>query len=190
MAGVERSAIDLASMYDCYTITVLLTTAERANRCTHRPVFVSGFGEHLTHKNLAYAPDIIDTPIRAAAERAFKMAGASRDAIDLASMYDCYTITVLLTIEDAGFCKKGEGGAFIDEHDLRFDGGDWPLNTHGGQLGMGQAGMAGGLSHVTEAVRQIQGRAGERQLPKADLAYANGTGGMLAEQVALILEGA
>ncbi|NQZ95724.1 MAG: thiolase family protein [Myxococcales bacterium] len=169
---------------------VLLTTAERAKRCTHRPVFVSGFGEHLTHKNLAYAPDIIDTPIRAAAERAFKMAGARRDAIDLASMYDCYTITVLLTIEDAGFCKKGQGQDFIDEHDFRYDRGDWPLNTHGGQLGMGQAGFAGGLSHFTEMVLQIQGRAGKRQLPKCDLAYGNGTGGMLAEQVALILEGA
>ena len=138
---------------------------------------------------MTYAPDLIDTPIRAAAERAFRMAGAARDAIDLASIYDCYTITVLLTIEDAGFCKKGEGGRFIDEHDLRYDG-DWPLNTHGGQLGMGQGGSAGGLSHITEAVRQIQGRAGKRQLPKCDLAYANGTGGMLAEQVALILEGA
>jgi acetyl-CoA acetyltransferase len=169
---------------------LIVTTRERAERAVHRPVFVSGFGEHLTHKSISYAPDLLESPIRLAAERAFAMAGVERSAIDLASMYDCYTITVLLTIEDAGFCKKGEGGAFIDEHDLRFDGGDWPLNTHGGQLGMGQAGMAGGLSHVTEAVRQIQGRAGERQLPKADLAYANGTGGMLAEQVALILEGA
>ena len=169
---------------------LIITTRERAERAAHRPVFVSGFGEHLTHKSISYAPDLLESPIRLAAERAFAMAGVERSAIDLASMYDCYTITVLLTIEDAGFCKKGEGGAFIDEHDLRFDGGDWPLNTHGGQLGMGQAGMAGGLSHVTEAVRQIQGRAGERQLPKADLAYANGTGGMLAEQVALILEGA
>ncbi len=151
---------------------------------------MSGFGEHLTHKSLTYAPDLLESPIRLAADRAFAMAGVERSAIDMASMYDCYTITVLLTIEDAGFCKKGEGGAFVEEHDLRFDGGDWPLNTHGGQLGMGQAGIAGGLSHVTEAVRQIQGRADEHQLAKVDLAYANGTGGMLAEQSALILGGA
>ena len=168
---------------------VLVTTAERAARSPHRPVYVSGYGEHLTHKSITYAPDIVDTPIRLAADRAFAMAGVSRDAVDMASMYDCYTITVLLTIEDAGFCPKGEGGRFIDEHSLRYDG-DWPLNTHGGQLGMGQAGLGGGMSHITEAVRQVQGRAGERQVPDCNIAYANGTGGMLAEQVALILEGA
>jgi acetyl-CoA acetyltransferase len=169
---------------------VLLTSAERAKRAPHRPVFVSGYGEHIQHKNISWAHDLLDTPVRIAAERAFRMAGASREAIDLASMYDCYTITILLSIEDAGFCRKGQGGDFIEDHDLRYDGGDWPLNTHGGQLGMGQAGMAGGLSHATEAVLQLQGRADKRQLPKADLAYVNGTGGMFAEQVALVLEGA
>lgn len=168
---------------------VVLTSAERAARTAHRPVFVSGYGEHLTHKSLAYAPDLSETPIRAAADRAFSMAGARREAIDLASIYDCFTITVLLTMEDAGFCGKGQAGDFVKEHSLRYDGG-WPCNTHGGQLGMGQAGTAGGLSHVIEAVRQLQGRAGARQLPSADLAYVNGTGGFLAEQVALILEGA
>jgi acetyl-CoA acetyltransferase len=168
---------------------VVVTSRERARRTAHRPVFVRGFGEHLTHKSVTYAPDLLETPIRAAADRAFAMAGVARSNIDLASIYDCYTITVLLTIEDAGFCPKGSGAAFIESHDLRFDG-DWPLNTHGGQLGMGQAGLAGGLSHVTEAVRQLQHRAGERQVRDANLAYANGTGGMMAEQVALILEGA
>lgn len=169
---------------------LVVTSAERAARGPHRPVFVSGFGERLTHKGLTWAPDLLDTPIRAAAERAFRMAGASRDAIDLASIYDCYTITVLVTIENAGFCERGQGGAFLDEHDLRYDGGDWPLNTHGGQLGAGQPGLAGGLAHVTEAARQLMGRAGKRQLPTCNLAYVNGTGGMMAEQVALILEGA
>jgi acetyl-CoA acetyltransferase len=168
---------------------LVITTRERAERARHRPVFVSGFGEHLTHKSISYAPDLLDNPIRAAAERAFTMAGARREAIDLANPYDCYTITVLVTLENAGFCGKGEGGRFVEEHDLTFRG-DFPLNTHGGQLGGGQAGLAGGLSHATEAVLQLQGRAGERQLPKCNLAYVNGTGGMLAEQVALILEGA
>jgi len=168
---------------------LVITTRERGERARHRPVFVSGFGEHLTHKSITYAPDLLDNPIRVAAERAFSMAGASRDAVDLVNPYDCYTITVLVTLENAGFCGKGEGGRFVDEHDLTFRG-DFPLNTHGGQLGCGQAGLAGGLSHATEAVLQLQGRAGERQLGKCDLAYVNGTGGMMAEQVALILEGA
>lgn len=169
---------------------VVVTSAERAKRAPHRPVYVSGFGEHLTHKSITFAPDLLDNPIRVAADRAFSMAGASRESVDLASIYDCYTITVLVTIENAGFCGRGKGQAFIDEHDLRYDGGDWPLNTHGGQLGAGQPGLAGGLGHVTEAARQVMGRAGERQVPSCNLAYANGTGGMMAEQVALILEGA
>jgi acetyl-CoA acetyltransferase len=168
---------------------LVVTSAERARRARHRPVFVSGFGEHVTHKSITYAPDLLDNPIQVAAERAFRMAGARREAVDLVNPYDCYTITVLVTLENAGFCGKGSGGRFVDEHDLTFRG-DFPLNTHGGQLGMGQAGIAGGLSHATEAVLQLQGRAGERQLPKCELAYVNGTGGMLAEQVALILEGA
>ena len=167
---------------------LVVTRTERARSGPHRPVLISGFGEHLTHKSITYAPDIVETPTRVASERAFRMAGVSREAVDMVAPYDCYTITVLLTIEDAGFCDKGKGGAFVEEHDLRYDG-DWPLNTHGGQLGAGQAGMAGGLSHITESILQIQGRAGVRQVPGCNIAYVNGTGGMMAEQVALILEG-
>lgn len=168
---------------------VIVTRADRAARGPHRPVFVSGYGERVTHKSITYAPDLDETPTRVASERAFQMAGVARRDVDVALPYDCYTITVLLTLEDAGFCKRGEGGAFIEDHDLRH-GGDFPLNTHGGQLGMGQGGLAGGLSHVTEAVLQIQGRGDGRQVRSCDVAYVNGTGGMMAEQVALILEGA
>jgi acetyl-CoA acetyltransferase len=107
----------------------------------------------------------------------------------MAEVYDCYTITVLLTLEDAGFCAKGEGARFVAEHDLTYRG-DFPLNTHGGQLSFGQAGMAGGMSQVVEAVRQIQGRSGDRQLRRHDLAYVSGTGGVMSEQGALVLEGA
>ena len=81
----------------------------------------------------------------------------------MVQLYDCYTITALLTIEDSGFCGEGEGLAFVNGHDLSYRG-DFPCNTHGGQLGMGQTGLSGGMSHVLEGVRQIQGRAGERQL--------------------------
>jgi acetyl-CoA acetyltransferase len=169
---------------------VLVTSLERAKRANHRPAIISGFGEELTHKSLTYMPDILDSPVRGAAERAFRMAGSQPDAMDMVAVYDCYTITVLVSLEDAGFCKKGQGAAFIREHDLRHDGKDFPLNTHGGQLGAGQAGLAAGLSHVTEAVRQIQGRAGDRQLPTCERAYVNGNGGMMSEQVSLVLEGA
>ncbi len=120
------------------------------------------------------------------ARTAFEMAGVTPDQIDLASLYDCYTITVLLTLEDAGFCEKGGGGRFVEEHDLRA-AGDFPLNPHGGQLSFGQSGIAGGMSHVTEAVRQLQGRCGERQVRDLELAFVNGNGGIMSEQVSLVL---
>ena len=95
----------------------------------------------------------------------------------------------LLTLEDPGFCGKGEAGRFVQEHDLTYKG-DFPMNTHGGQLSFGQAGIAGGMSHVTEAVLQLTGRAGERQLRRCDTAFVNGNGGIMSEQVSLILRGA
>ena len=86
------------------------------------------------------------------------------------------------------FCTKGQGMQFVRERDFRFNG-DFPMNTHGGQLSFGQAGTAGGMSQVIEAVHQIQGRADERQLKRHDLAYVSGTGGVMSEQGALILRG-
>ncbi|MGH2585067.1 MAG: thiolase family protein [Dehalococcoidia bacterium] len=167
---------------------VVLASRERARRTAHRPVWVTGFGEHLTYKSPTYAPNLTHTPIGPAADRAFAMANVAREEVDLASLYDCYTITVLLTLEDSGFCGKGEGAAFVNEHDLTFRG-DFPLNTHGGQLSFGQAGLAGGMSHVTEAVRQLQHRANGNQMARCDTAYVSGTGGILSEQVALVLQG-
>jgi acetyl-CoA acetyltransferase len=159
----------------------------RAN--DHRPVVIRGFGEHIQCKSPSYADDMLVTPIGPASRRAFAMANLKPADMHMAQVYDCYTITVLLTLEDAGFCAKGQGARFVAEHDLTFRG-DFPLNTHGGQLSFGQAGMAGGMSQVVEAVTQIQGRAGERQLKRHDLAYVSGTGGVMSEQGALILEGA
>lgn len=168
---------------------VVVTSAERAKKAAHRPVFLTGFGEYISHKTVTYMDDLTVTPAKPAADQAFKMAGIDRSAIDLCSFYDCFTITVLATLEDTGFAKKGEGGKFVEEHDLSF-AGDFPLNTHGGQLGMGQGGSAGGLSHVIDAMTQIQGRAEDRQLKKADAAYVTGVGGLMASNVGLVFEGA
>ena len=167
---------------------VVVASADRSRRTRHRPVAIAGFGEHLTHKTPTFAPDMLTTPVAAASSRAFAMAGLRPDAIDMVQLYDCYTITVLLSIEDSGFCGKGEGMAFVRDHDLSYRG-DFPCNTHGGQLGFGQAGLAGGMSQVVEAVRQIQGRAGERQVASHDTAYVSGTGGVMSEQAALVLVG-
>jgi len=165
---------------------VVVTSAEKAARMKHPPAYLLGAGEHTTHKSITWAPSLTDSAIKAAADRAFAMAGVRREDVDIASIYDCYTITVLVSIEDAGFCKKGEGGAFVDAHNLQFDG-DFPLNPHGGQLSFGQAGTAGGMSHVTEAARQIMGRGAGRQVKDCELAFVNGNGGIMSDQVSLIL---
>jgi acetyl-CoA acetyltransferase len=168
---------------------MVMCRADRARDTAHRPVAVTGFGERLTHKTPTYSPDLPHTPVRAAAASAFAMAGLGPADMDMVQLYDCYTITALLSIEDSGFCGPGEGQAFVQEHDLSY-AGDFPCNTHGGQLGFGQPGLAGGMSHVVEAIRQIQGRADRRQLSRHDTAYVTGTGGVMSEQVALVLQGA
>ena len=136
-----------------------------------------------------YAADLMHSPIKAAAERAFNMASVDRGDVDMISVYDCYTITVLMTIENAGFCPLGEGAKFVSEHDLTY-AGDFPCNTHGGQLSFGQAGLAGGMSHVCDATRQVMGRCDENQVSECNTAFVSGNGGIMSEQVALILQGA
>jgi acetyl-CoA C-acetyltransferase len=166
---------------------VVVASPEIARRTKHQPAWLLGAGEYSNHASITYAPSLTDSPVKVAAETAFKMAGVAHKDIDLVCPYDCYTITVIVTLEDAGFCKKGQGGAFVQEHDLSY-AGDFPCNTHGGQLSFGQPGLGGGMSHVTEAVRQLMGRGGERQVKDARLAYVNGNGGIMSEQASLILE--
>lgn len=165
---------------------LVVVSPEIARRLDRPSAWLLGAGECTTHKTLTYAPSLMDTAVKPAADRAFAQAGIGRDRIGLASLYDCYTITVLLTLEQAGFCGTGEGGRFVEEHDLRWNG-DFPLNTHGGQLSFSQPGLAGGMSHVTEAVRQIQQRSGERQVKDLSFAFVNGNGGIMSEECALVL---
>jgi acetyl-CoA acetyltransferase len=167
---------------------VLVANADVARRARHRPVWVKGFGEHIAFKTPTYAEDLLSTPIARAADRAFAMAGLDRSDVDIASIYDCYTITVLMSLEDAGFCTKGQGMSWVTEHDLTYRG-DFPLNTAGGQLGFGQAGLAGGMHHVCDATRQIMGRAGAAQVADCNRAFVSGNGGILSEQTTLILQG-
>lgn len=167
---------------------VVVTSTERARHTRHRPVHVTGFGEHVEYKTPTYAKDMLRTPIGSASDAAFAMAGIGRSDVDILSIYDCYTITVLLSLEDAGFCERGSGLDFIRSHDMTFKG-DFPCNTHGGQLSFGQAGMAGGMSHICETARQIMNRAGGRQVRRCNTGFVTGTGGVMSEQVALILRG-
>jgi acetyl-CoA C-acetyltransferase len=167
---------------------VVLASQDIARRTRNRPVWVKGFGERVTFKTPTYAADLLRSPISAAADRAFAMAGIDRGGVDIASIYDCYTITVLMSLEDAGFCEKGKGIEFVNSHDLTFRG-DFPLNTAGGQLSFGQAGMAGGMHHVCDGARQVMGRAGEAQVGDCNTAFVSGNGGIMSEQVALVLQG-
>jgi len=165
---------------------LVVTSEKRARRAGRQPAWLLGAGEHVTHKSITYAPSLTNSAIAGAANKAFDMAGVARGDIKLASIYDCYTITVMVSLEDAGFCEKGKAGEFVAAHDLTYNG-DFPLNTHGGQLSFGQPGLAGGMSHVTEAARQVMGVAGARQIPDCDVAFVNGNGGIMSEQVSLIL---
>lgn len=164
----------------------IVSRSDHGAHTAHDPIAVCGFGEAYTHNSIVYAPSLTVSPIKMAAERAFQMAGVKVSDIDLVSLYDCYTITVLISLEDIGFCRKGEGGKFIEDTDLTYKG-SLPCNTHGGQLSCGQASFAGGMSHVIEAVRQLRGEAGSRQVKNNRLALVNGNGGVMSTQCCLIL---
>jgi acetyl-CoA acetyltransferase len=164
----------------------VVVSPDIARRSPRTPAWLLGAGEATRGMMLSQAETITTSPIAISAPAAFEMAGVAHNDIGLASIYDCYTITVIVSLEDAGFCAKGRGGPFVEEHDLTYNG-DFPVNTHGGQLSFGQPGLAGGMSHVTEAVRQLQGRAGDRQLRNLDLAFVNCNGGIMSEQSSLIL---
>lgn len=168
---------------------VVVAAPDVARRTRHRPVLVSGYGEGIAHKSPQFARDMLDPPLREAAATAFAMAGLRPGQMNGAQIYDCYTIAVLMALEAAGFCAPGAGLGFLRTHDMTF-AGDFPLNTNGGQLGFGQAGGAGGMTHVIEGYRQIAGRAGARQITNCDTMFVSGNGGIMSEQVALVLQGA
>ena len=167
---------------------VVVASERVARRCKHRPAWVAGHGEALSYKSPQYAKNLLRAPLTTAAPQAFAMAGLKHSDIDACEIYDCYSIAVLMALEASGFCGFGEGMAFLREHDMTY-AGDFPLNTHGGQLGFGQAGMAGGMSQVVEAVRQISGRGEARQVKGCDTVFVSGNGGVMSEQTALILRG-
>ncbi|MEW6272012.1 MAG: thiolase family protein [Thermodesulfobacteriota bacterium] len=164
---------------------VIVTAAERARDLPHRPAWVLGFGEAL-EPDPFQREDFLVTPTVESARRAFAMAGLAPEDVTLAEIYDCYTSAVLIELEDAGFCAKGEGGPFVEAHDLTF-AGDFPLNTHGGMLSFGQPGLGGGMTLVVEGARQVMGRAGARQVKRNDAAFVHGNGGTFTEECSLIL---
>lgn len=175
----SRMVSDPLKLLECVMPTtggaaMVVTRADRAKAGPHRPVYLLGAGLSVEHGiPPAHALRFTDSPVKLSARSAFQMAQLSPRDMDMLSLYDCYTITVAISMEDAGFCPKGEVGPFLESHDLTYKG-DLPLNTHGGQLSFGQPTLAGGFSHLIESARQLMGRAGERQVEKLDYCFVNG----------------
>ena len=165
---------------------VVMTTAEHAKALGRKPVYVRGYGESHTHWTIAAMPDLARlTAAEVASRDAFAMAGIGHDAIDVVEVYDSFTITVLLTLEALGFCQRGEGGAFVSNQRTA-PGGAFPLNTNGGGLSYAHPGMYG-IFLLIEAVRQLRGECGPRQIQDAVTALVHGTGGTLSSGATCIL---
>ncbi len=176
--------------YDICLVTdaagaVVVVSPERAKSLKKKPVWVLGTGEHGTHNDILSMPDYTWTAARRSGEEAFQMAGVSHGDIDVLQVYDSFTYTVLVTLESLGFCKPGEGGPFVSGQRTA-PGGSLPVNTNGGGLSYTHPGMYG-IFTMIEAVRQLRGEAGERQVANAKLALCNGTGGYLSTTGTLIL---
>jgi acetyl-CoA acetyltransferase len=158
----------------------------RVDRGRQGSVDVLGFGEALSHSSILRNPDLFTTGKTAAGQSsrtAFEMAGVGPADLDMAQIYDCFTITVLMLMEDFGLCARGEAGAAVRDGMLDREGA-LPSNTNGGLLSCG----SGGILHVTEAVRQMRGVAGSHQLAsRPELALVHGNGGILGAQTTLIL---
>ncbi|OAJ55993.1 acetyl-CoA acetyltransferase [Paraburkholderia ginsengiterrae] len=165
---------------------VVVVSPERARTLKHAPVHLLGAGEKLTHRAISQAPSLTSGPLKFAMAQAMAQAGVTVDQMSLLSFYDCYTVMVAMTIEDAGLCEPGQFGNWLSERNLSHRG-DFPLNTHGGQLGFGQPDLAGGMTHIVEAVRQLRHEAIGRQIENARLSLITGNGATISEAVALVL---
>ncbi len=164
----------------------IVTSAERAKDFPNKPVYLLGQGYGLSHSYISEYMDITTSGAVESGRKAFAMAGVTHADIDVAELYDCFTITVIIELEDLGFCKKGEGGAFVQGGRIGLKG-ELPLTTHGGLLSAGHSGLGAGFFHVLEGVRQIRGSAGERQIKDAKIALVHGNGGTIAVHCTLIL---
>lgn len=164
----------------------VVTRADRARDLRKPPVYLLGSGYGLRHGYVGDAECLTTSGAVDSGRTAFRKSGLGPKDIDVAEIYDCFTITVIVELEDLGFCPKGEGGRFVENGNIGL-GGQLPVTTHGGLLSGGHPGLGGGFFHVLEAVRQLRGEAGGRQVPKAEVALAHGNGGVVSVHCTLIL---
>ncbi len=186
----SRPVADPLTVRDCCLVTdggaaIVVTSAERAAALPRPPVLVLGAADAHRHRHITGMGDLTTTAATESGARAFAEAGLTPADVDVAQLYDAFTITPILFLEDLGFCGKGEGGAFVQDGRIA-PGGAFPLNTNGGGLSYTHPGMYG-LHAIVEAVRQLRGESGDRQVPDAQVALAHGNGGVLSSQATLIL---
>jgi acetyl-CoA acetyltransferase len=185
-----RRVADPLGTRDCCLVTdgaaaIVMTRADRATALSTHPAYLLGAAAATSHLNITAMPNLTETAAKQSGARAFAQAGVTPANIDVVEVYDAFTINTVLFLEDLGFCKKGEGGAFVSGGRIA-PGGELPVNTNGGGLSCVHPGMYG-LFTVVEAAQQLMGVAGERQVAGASLALAHGNGGTLSSQATAIL---
>lgn len=186
----SRMVNDPLSILDCCLVTdgggaLVLVRAERARDFPKPPVYVLGAAMAHWHRQISAMPDLTVTAAAESGPRAFAMAGLRPADVDVVELYDAFTINTLLFLEDLGFCAKGEGGAFVRDGRIA-PGGALPVNTNGGGLSCCHPGMYG-IFLLVEAVQQLRGEAGDRQVRDAHVALCHGNGGVLSSQVTALL---
>ncbi len=181
----SRWVVEPFHLFDCCLVSngglaVIVTSAERAKDLKRPPVYILGMAQG--HPGGDPMETLISgAPI--AKETAFKMAGITLNDVDFCELYDCYTFTVLVTLEDYGYCKKGEGGPFVADGKIG-PGGSIPVNTGGGQL---SSFYMWGMTPVSEGIIQIRGDGGKRQVAKHEVGLVSGNGGILSTHSSLVL---
>jgi acetyl-CoA acetyltransferase len=177
----SRMIADPFRLFDCSLesdggAAVIISAADQAADLRHRRVFISGVsaGHPDSPASITQRSDMTSLGLSKAAPRAFEMAGVKPEDIDVAEIYDCFTYAVIRQFEDMGFCKKGEGGAFVEGGRIG-PGGALPTNTHGGLLSQAHV---WGLNHIVELARQLRGDAGRAQEKDAELGVVTGYGDM------------
>jgi len=165
----------------------VLTSAERAKALgIEKPIYILGGGECYTHEHIFLMPSLTTTGAVQSSGKAYAMAGYGPKDMHTAGVYDCFTGTVIMMLEDLGFCPKGEGGRFVADGQMTY-GGQIPSNTHGGLLSFAHSGIPGSLFHFHEVVAQLRGECGERQVAGAELGLVHSLGAGFATNATTIL---
>ena len=184
----SRFVVAPLRLLDCCLVSdggaaVVVTSAERARNLRKRPVYIMGIGQTHPASDIGQRYPITETGAKGSGELAFGMAGIRPQDVDVAEIYDCFTITLLMTLEEYGFCRKGEGGSFVEGGRIEL-GGALPVNTAGGLLS--ETGMPG-MQLIVEAVRQLRGEGDARQVKDAEIAVVSNQGGIMTTHATLIL---